>query len=118
MKKINFKGFFVLLLCAVMLFAFCSCGDTPEECTVHTDEDGDGKCDVCKGEIPKEPASENDGDSDNSEASDSSADAQTSEQTANGKKKGCRSTVIGASVCVLVLTTIVGSSLIRKKKED
>ena len=55
MKKI-FKVLLMLLIAAMALGAV-SCGeDVPEECKVHTDEDGDGKCDVCKAAVePEEP---------------------------------------------------------------
>ena len=51
MKKISL----VLLMCIALVFGLASClGDTPDECTVHTDEDGDGKCDVCEAEVEPE----------------------------------------------------------------
>ena len=51
MKLKNILVAFVLILSLAFMF---SCGDTPEECTVHTDDDGDGKCDVCKAEVEPE----------------------------------------------------------------
>ena len=39
------KKIICLLLAIVTVFAFVSCGET---CTAHVDDNGDGKCDVCK----------------------------------------------------------------------
>ena len=39
------KKIICLLLAIVTVFVFVSCGET---CTVHVDDNGDGKCDVCK----------------------------------------------------------------------
>ena len=52
MKKILF-----ILLCltlAVGCFALTACGETPDECTEHTDANGDEKCDTCGADVPAE----------------------------------------------------------------
>ena len=35
-------------------FALTSCGETPDECTEHTDANGDEKCDTCGADVPAE----------------------------------------------------------------
>lgn len=48
LKKI-FTGVFLLAFALCATLAFVSCGDEPEEeCTAHTDTDGDYKCDSCQ----------------------------------------------------------------------
>ena len=42
------KKLLCILLASLLFMFFVSCGDDlPEECTVHNDGDGDGKCDSC-----------------------------------------------------------------------
>lgn len=51
MKKARILLAILLVLCAIV--GLCSCGD--EKCTMHTDSDGDGKCDKCGTIIEEEP---------------------------------------------------------------
>lgn len=55
-RKVSIALALMLVLCMICsLFAFVGCDD---ECTRHVDADGDGKCDNCGADMPKEPCTE------------------------------------------------------------
>ena len=55
-RKVSIALALMLVLCMICsLFAFVGCDD---ECTQHVDADGDGLCDNCGAEMPKEPCAE------------------------------------------------------------
>ena len=55
-RKVSIALALMLVLCMICsLFAFVGCDD---ECTQHVDADGDGLCDNCGAEMPKEPCTE------------------------------------------------------------
>ena len=48
------KKILLLLLAVIFVFAAASCGGGTKSCNLCVDEDGDGTCDVCNKEMPKE----------------------------------------------------------------
>ena len=60
-KEKTMKKLFLLLIAVLTLSLFIGCGETPpEECAVHNDADGDGKCDVCQASVEPEEKPEED----------------------------------------------------------
>ena len=101
------------------------CGETLGQCA---DENSDGKCDICDADIPGD--SGNDGgdssepDSSTPDASDAPADSipdtpDSSESSGKGKKKkGCRSSIAGAGVGMIMLVGAAAVVFSNKRKED
>ena len=55
--KYMMKKILLILLCLTLAAAcmiMTACGDTPTECTEHTDANGDEKCDTCGADVPAE----------------------------------------------------------------
>lgn len=66
-KENMMKKILLILLCltlAASCFVMTACGDTPTECTEHTDADSNGKCDNCGADVEVECTEHTDADAD------------------------------------------------------